>query len=229
MPRLAERVFPSFPSWHTLEADISRAGLVKTNTEGTLCFHSFRKMLATELERAGVGLKTAAAVTRHHDAGTLKRVYMKPPQGDAFAAVRRLPVLGIFPEMKREDGQDLKKAIPPVDKAVGNDDIVVRLGHSPLQTECVTVPGQSTSALDKQRAGTGPQRTLAVDGAGGKGDGLSGYSVGVRIPPAPFDEARTPSPPQSSDDLSRAALHLSRALELLAGRSDRGSRPSDVG
>jgi hypothetical protein len=75
MPRLAERVFPSFPSWHTLEADISRAGLVKTNTEGTLCFHSFRKMLATELERAGVGLKTAAAAAAAWTAAALVDVH----------------------------------------------------------------------------------------------------------------------------------------------------------
>ena len=44
--------------------------------------------------RAGVGLKTAAKITRHHDPQTLARVYMQPPDEDAARAVAHVASLG---------------------------------------------------------------------------------------------------------------------------------------
>ena len=94
MPREGPEVFAAMPSHHTLDADIQAAGIAKRNQHGTLGFHSFRKFLATELERAGVGLKTAAKITRHHDPQTLARVYMQPPDEDAARAVAHVASLG---------------------------------------------------------------------------------------------------------------------------------------
>ena len=53
-------------------------------------WHPFRRGLATNLHRLGVGDKTIQAILRHSSVQTTREIYIKSVEGDAVAAMKRL-------------------------------------------------------------------------------------------------------------------------------------------
>jgi hypothetical protein len=93
-PARAGFVFPLMPSHHSVNEDMSRAGVAKVDARGKAAsFHSTRKFLATQLRRGGVDVAIRKKMMRHESEHLTTGTYDDAEVGELAAAMATVPRL----------------------------------------------------------------------------------------------------------------------------------------
>jgi len=88
-------VFPNFPSYDALRADLHRAGIERRDSLGRVVhFHSFRKTWQTMGVRAGISQRVAQEVLGHSDPALTANVYTDVAAVGMHAEIEKLPWVG---------------------------------------------------------------------------------------------------------------------------------------
>ena len=91
----ADPVFPHFPSYDALRADLKRAGVERRDALGRVVhFHSFRKTWQTLGVSAGVSQRIAQEVLGHSDPALTANVYTDVAAVGMHDEIRKLPWFG---------------------------------------------------------------------------------------------------------------------------------------
>lgn len=189
------RVFTKGISRHTMKQDLKAAGV----DPDRVCFHSFRKTLATGLhEELGVPLKVIARQTGHESMQVLESRYVRPSDGGIDDAMRALE------KIVRES----------LDTARGMDDI----GRAVIPTPSTEAPisGPSRRGLSARFP-----RNHSIADADHRLAPLAGSRVGK--PPAGLEPAGC-IPPDSSDPMRILGEALVRVLTEAVVRAVREER-----
>lgn len=88
-------LFPNFPSYDALRADLKRANIERKDSMGrVLHFHSFRKTLATNGARNGVSQRMMQEILGHSDPALTANVYTDVAAVGMHAEIEKLPWVG---------------------------------------------------------------------------------------------------------------------------------------
>jgi len=104
----SDLVFPNFPSYDALRADLKRADIERRDALGRVVhFHSFRKTCNTWLVKAGVSQRVAQELLGHSDPALTANVYTDVPAVGMHDEIAKLPWVGgapgRAPEMPKAD------------------------------------------------------------------------------------------------------------------------------
>ncbi len=96
---LSDLLFPDFPSYDALLADLKRAGIERRDSMGRVVhFHSFRKTWQTWGVTAGISQRVAQEVLGHSDPALTANVYTDVPAVGMHDEIAKLPWVSSAPQ-----------------------------------------------------------------------------------------------------------------------------------